>query len=270
MSLPFSAWILILGLVGMTLIIWMPYIWPVMGYYFRRSEGPWLLNFDYTRLAKVIIRDMLYTIGLWLGLLFLGISINTPYFWIIFTVGMCCIFGSAWISDKLDKYNNSTPGIMLFSSNPFTQKTLREFLASLGVFIPGKQQPYIGRLSYPGGYIWIDNRTESFIKASKHYFKQHNAEMMQFEEYQTSLRSRLNGDIKTVLFLNILQAKDLCTGERATMEFIQRFSQYYACVVEDAYGNLHTGQEICAALDRNELILGFQKKLLEGNDIKKN
>jgi hypothetical protein len=265
MSLSFAAWFFILGLIGLTLVIWLPYFWPPAGFHLRRSEGPWLINFDPTYRTKVIIRDILYTIGLWFGLFLVRISANTSYFWLIVVIGMCSIFGNAFISGGIEKYNKSTRAITLFSSVEFTPKTLYAFLASVGALIPGKQQPYIGRLSYSGGYLWISNPTAVFAKVQKRLLHHHNQEHTQYEEYQAKLRACLEAEVRTILFISVLKAKDVYAGERAAMEFIRHFSQRYPCVVEDAYGNLLPSQKVCEALDTNVLVLGFQKRMDEGS-----
>lgn len=259
----FAGLIFILGLCMMTLVIWMPYLWAPVGYNLRRSEGPWLTNFDHTKRNKVIARDLLYTIGIWFGLFFIRISLNTPFFWAIAIVGMASIFGSAFISDNLEKYNKSTPAIMLFSNIQLSSKELLQFLASIGVFIPGKQQPYVGRMSYSNGYMWIGNPTTSFTKVRKEIVKRSPAERTQFEEYYTKLRAHLGADVYTVLSLSILQTRDVQTGERAVMDFIRCFSQHYPCIVEDAYGNILTSKDVQEAINNNRLILGFQKRIEE-------
>jgi hypothetical protein len=264
MTLPFAAWFFLLATMGMMVIIWLPYFWSPAGYYLRRSEGPWLINFDRTRLAKAIIRDILYTIGIVSGFLLIRIFVNTPYFWLIAAIGLCSIFGNAFLSDSLETYNKATPAIRLFSTVPFTPQALRQFLASVGALIPGKQQPYIGRLSYSGGYVWINNFTAIFAKVEKRLLQHHNQERAEYEAYQARLRSSLGSEVRSVLFISIMKAKDMHPGERAAMEFIGQFAQQYPCVVEDAYGNLLRGQEIQEALDRNRLVLDFQKRIAEG------
>ncbi|MBK9940663.1 MAG: hypothetical protein IPP13_03460 [Kouleothrix sp.] len=217
MSMPLTAWFFIFELIGLTLVIWLPYLWPPVGYHLRRSEGPWLINFDRTCRTKVVLRDFLYTTGFWFGLFLIRISANTPYFWLIVVIGTCSIFGSAFISDSIENYNKSTPAITLFSAVELTPETLRAFLASIGALIPGKQQPYIGRLSYSGGYVWINNPTAVFAKVQKGFLQRHNQERAQYEEYLTKLRACLGSEVRTILFISVLKARNVQAGERAAI-----------------------------------------------------
>jgi hypothetical protein len=264
MTLPFAIWFFLLATMGLMIVIWLPYFWSPAGYHLRRSEGPWLINFDRTRLAKAVIRDILYTSGVLFGFFLIRVFVNTPYFWLMFVIGVCSIFGNAFLSDNMETYNKATPAIRLFSTVPFTPQTLRQFLASIGALIPGKQQPYIGRLSYAGGYVWINNLSALFAKVEKRLLQHHNQERAEYEAYQARLRSYLGSEPRTILFISILKGKDVHLGERAAMEFIRQFAQHYPCVVEDAYGNLLTGQEVREALDKNRLVLGFEKRIAEG------
>jgi hypothetical protein len=92
MVLSFGITVLLFGLLIATVIIWLPYVWRRSGRHLRRSEGPWLRNFDRTRLRSVLLRDTCYTIGLWFCLLFLRLTSATPLFWVVAAVGMVALF----------------------------------------------------------------------------------------------------------------------------------------------------------------------------------
>src|SRR5687767_5530322 len=95
MSLTNAAWFLIFVLASITLVIWLPYLWAPAGFHLRRSEGPWLINFDRTLLAKAVSRDIFYTIGLWLGLFFIRLLSMSPLFLLVAIAGMGSMFASA-------------------------------------------------------------------------------------------------------------------------------------------------------------------------------
>jgi hypothetical protein len=263
MQLSRAAWFIILVLIGATIVIWLPYLWPPAGYRLRRSEGPWLANFDHKRQTLATARDILFTIGLWLGLLFMPLTRTSPFFWIIAIASMASIFASAFLADRFGNYNKSTSAVTLYSSAQLDPKTLREFLVSVGALIPGKQQPYTGRLSYPDGYVWITNVSDMYAKAQTKIAQLYTSERAEQVAFQAKMRAHLGSDAQTILFISIMQAKDLSTGERRAMEFIRQFAQQYPCIVSDAYENLLAKQDIQAALDKNELVLGFQRHMLE-------
>lgn len=256
------------GLAALTIIIWLPYIWPIIGYHLRRSEGPWLRNFDPSRLSLVITRDILYTISIWFGFLLIRLFVNTPNFWIIFTIGMVSMFSFAIIADKLDKYSKSTPAITLYSSTALSSRTLRDFFGSIGALIPGKQQPYIARTSYSNGFVWVSDVSKIYQKAQQHSSRHKNEAWIQMEDTRTKVHIHLGADIQTVLFISILKGRDVTTGERAALDLINTFATRYPCAVEDAYGNILSAKDLYEAADNQQLILGFQKHIEEEQRIK--
>lgn len=262
-----SFWILPTGLVAMTIIIWLPYLLPWVGYHFRRSEGPWLINFNHASLFFALMRDLLYTIGLWFGLMFLHIFLNTLYFWLIFVVGMVGVFGSAFISDRFEQYHRATPSIRVYSSQVIRHKELQAFFASIGAFIPGKQQPYLARVSYPNGFVWIDDLSAVFQKLKQRQQKRHK-DWEEVAKIINEVEEHLGSEAKTLLYISVLNASNVEHGEIRALNVIYQFSLRYPCVVEDAYGNYHSSRAIYEAQKNDVLLLGFQARLTEKREVK--
>ncbi len=76
-------------------------------------------------------------------------------FWVALVIGAICTVIGALIMDRLERHGQESPSTVLLSSAHLTREELVAFLSELGALIPGKQRPYAGRLTYPGGYLWV-------------------------------------------------------------------------------------------------------------------
>jgi hypothetical protein len=248
--------IILLILSVMTAIIWAPYLWPVIGFHLRRSSGPWLANFDRRQFLSVLLRDITYTAGLW-SIFFARLWYATLYFWIALIFGVCCLIITAWLADRLERHGEESTAILLLSSARLTRRQLADFLRDLGALIPGKQQPYIGRLTYPNGYLWVrlvSDQLDAYDPASYT-----GSDQIKLVEHFDRITHLLTEPPVTMIAVTMTKTARR-EGEQATAHLVPAFAQRWPCIVEIGGGDLITVPDIITARDQHRPVFPIHQE----------
>jgi hypothetical protein len=251
-------------LIGPLLVhIWLPYWVPAYGRLLRRSEGPWLENFDSARRAIVLRQEWRRTAALNLFAVFIFVSADIQRMSAKTTVeplvetivSMLTYLSHFWIiyqgKDRVGARDRATLAITLWTKDRTDANLLINTLRQQGALIGAKRSNFEARLSTPHGFVWFA------IKEHTLRLTEFRAQSTETEQTTRAVFERLRSRNPIKVLVSVEKGASLAALELTVIKLLTSLQTTAPIVLTNADGAIVDAPQLSDAAQHNRRVLGF-------------